>query len=117
MNAKKFKHQNETYAKDQPEYHPLPVLKITVPRLELEDPEGHVIFCMGLTFWERIRVLFLGQIWCSLMTYGHLTPSYHSTNRKDCYSIPYDSVSWKQKLNDFLNYGAMIYYQEKIKIT
>ena len=81
MKALKFKDQNTVFAEDQPEYTPLPALKI-------EGNEGHVVFCMGLSFWERIRVLFLGKIWVSLMTFNKpLTPSFFSTNKKNCYSF------------------------------
>ena len=106
MIAKKYKHQNVVYAKNQPEYTPMPVLKITVPRLELKDPSGHVVFCIGLTYWERIRVLFLGHIWCSLMTFDNLTPSYHSTYKRDVY---YHSDF--DKFQRFIDLGAIIYFK------
>ena len=98
MKAKEFKYQNTVFAEGQPEYTPLPALK-------LEGKEGHVIFCMGLTFWERIRVLFLGKIWVSLMTFNKpLTPSYFSTKRKNVFSHPDDNKSVMQKIKDvFLN--------------
>ncbi|MEE9451072.1 MAG: hypothetical protein V3V72_13565 [Ignavibacteriaceae bacterium] len=87
MKALNFKHQTVVFAEDQPGYLPLPALK-------LEGKEGYVIFCRGLTFWERLRVLFLGKIWVSLMTFNKpLTPSFLSTNRKDCYSHPDDKTS------------------------
>ena len=101
MEAKNFKHQNVVIAKDQPEYRPLPALRVTVPRLELMDPSGHVVFCMGLSFWERLRVLFLGRIWVSLMTFGVLTPSYLTTHRKEVYSIPEDALSIRAKIKAF----------------
>lgn len=75
MKAIKFKEQNVVYAKDQPEYLPLPAFK---------DEDGKVVFCMGLTFMERVRVLFTGIIWCSLLTFNKpLTPSYHTTKKSD----------------------------------
>jgi len=86
MKPIKFKHQNVTFAKDQPEYEPLPALK-------LDTPEGEVISCWGMSFKERIRVLFTGCIWVSLMSFNKpLTPSYVSTKRKDVYSHPDDKV-------------------------
>ena len=111
MKAKDFKHQNVVFAKDQPEYHPLPALKIQVPRLELKDPSGHVVFCMGLSFYERVKILFTGRIWVSLMTFGALTPSYHSVNRKDVYSIPSDEVPLRRKIKLFFDLGAILYWQ------
>ena len=110
MKAKDFKHQNVVFAKDQPEYKPLPALRVTVPHLKLGDPSGHVVFCMGLTFSERLRVLFLGKIWVSLMTFGALTPSYHTTHRREVYSIPSDEVSRLKKFKLFLDLGLIIYY-------
>ena len=87
MKALNFKHQTVVFAENQPQYTPLPALK-------LETKEGEVIFCMGLSFWERLRVLFLGKIWVSLMMFGNdLTPSFHSTRRKDVYSHPDDNKS------------------------
>ena len=109
MKAKDFKHQNVVFAKDQPEYKPLPALRETVPHLKLGDPSGHVVFCMGLSFWERVRVLFLGHIWVTLMTFGALTPSYCTTHRKEVYSIPEDKVSRLRKLRLFFDLGAIIY--------
>ena len=77
MKAQEFKEQNIVFAKDQPEYLPLPGHKI-------KNNEGEFIFCMGLSFMERVRVLFNGHIWCSLLTFnGPLTPSRYSTKKSD----------------------------------
>jgi len=62
MKAIEFKHQNSTYAKDQPEYLPLPSLKI-------EGKEGHVVSCWQMSFKERLKVLFTGKIWLDLLPY------------------------------------------------
>lgn len=109
MEAIEFKGQNVVIAKDQHQYRALPSLKIQVPRLELMDPDGHVIFCQRLCFRERIKVLFTGKIWVSLMTFGKLTPSYLSTRRKDMFSLNWDSVPMKEKFRIFINLGAIIY--------
>lgn len=75
MKATKFKEQNVTFAENQPEYTPLPAYK---------DPGGEVVFCMGPSFTERVRVLFTGKIWVSLLTFNKpLTPSFHSTKKSD----------------------------------
>jgi len=80
MKPIEFKQQNTVFAKDQPEYGNLPALKI-------KSPEGEVISCWGLTFRERMRILFTGKIWVSLMSFNKpLTPSYLSTIRKDVFS-------------------------------
>jgi hypothetical protein len=84
MKAKEFKEQNKVYttiyAKDQPQYQPLPGHKV-------KETEGRFIFCMGLSFMERVRVLFTGNIWVSLMTFNKpLTPSYFTTKKKDLFN-------------------------------
>lgn len=93
MKPVKFKHSNVTFAKDQPEYQPLPALK-------LDTPEGEVISCWQMSFKERVKVLFTGKIWVSLMSFNKpLTPSYISVNRKDVYSHPDDIVKKFLKFN------------------
>lgn len=62
MKPIKFKHQNITFAENQPEYGSLPALK-------LDTPEGHVITCWKLSFKERLRILFFGRdlrLWNSI---------------------------------------------------
>lgn len=72
-----FKEVNKIYAKDQPEYFPLPVF-------ESDAQGGEVTFCSYLTFKERLKVLFTGKIWVSLLTFGKpLTPSFLTINKKD----------------------------------
>ena len=75
-----FKHQNIVFAKDQPEYQQLPALK-------LDTPTGEVISCWKLTPKERIKIIFTGRIWLSLISFNKpLTLSFLSVNRKDVYS-------------------------------
>ena len=57
MKPIEFPEQNVVYAKDQPEYVPLPAYRTN---------DGEVVFCMSLSLTERLRVLFSGKIWCSL---------------------------------------------------
>ena len=77
MKPIEFKHQNIVFAKDQPDYQPLPALKIN-------SPQGEVITCWELSFKERLKVLFSGCIWLSLMTFNKpLTPTFLSVNRED----------------------------------
>jgi hypothetical protein len=84
MKPVEFKHQNVVFAKDQPEYQPLPALKI-------DSPQGEVVSCWQMTFKERIKVFVTGKIWLSLMSFNKpLTPSFMSVNRKDVYSRPTD---------------------------
>lgn len=78
MKPLKFKEQNCVYAENQPQYIPLPSHKV-------DEPEGRVIFCMGLSFWERLRILVFGKLWVSLYMFGKdLTPS-HFTTKKSYY--------------------------------
>lgn len=86
MTPAKFKHQNVVFAENQPEYMPLPALK-------LFDPQGTVVTCWKLSFTERIKLLFTGRVWLSLLTFNQpLTPSYMSVNRKDVYVHADDMV-------------------------
>ncbi len=81
MKPIEFKEQNCVYAKDQPEYLPLPVHKANTE-------QGEVIFCMHLSFKERLKLLITGKLWCSLLTFNKpLTPSFFSVNKKDLFTI------------------------------
>ncbi len=80
MKPLEFKEQNCTFAANQPQYRPLPAHKI-------DEPEGRVIFCMGLTLWERLRILVFGKIWISLLMFGKpLTPSHFTTKKSDYFT-------------------------------
>jgi hypothetical protein len=92
MKPTEFKWQNIVFAKDQPEYQPLPALK-------LDTSEGEVISCWKMTFWERIKVLITGRIWVSLLSFNKpLTPSFISVHRKEVFFVPEDSVKWYRKI-------------------
>ena len=63
-----FEGSNVVFAKDQPEYLPLPACKI-------EGQEGEVISIWKPTFQERIKILFGKNIAISLWTFNKpLTP-------------------------------------------
>jgi len=62
MKPIEFPEQNCVYAKDQPEYLPLPVHK---------TEDGTVISCWALTWRERLRVLLTGKMWWSVLTFNH----------------------------------------------
>ena len=92
MKPVEFKHQNIVFAKDQPEYQPLPALRI-------DSPEGEVVSCWKLSFKERIKIVFTGRVWLSLMSFNKpLTPSYLAVNRKEVYSHPDDNITLISKL-------------------
>lgn len=82
MKPVEFKEQNIVFAKDQRNQF------IPLPGYKAKNPEGDFIFCMGLSFRERLRVLFRGRIWVSLLTFnGPLTPSRFSTKKSDMLTI------------------------------
>lgn len=58
-----FPGHNTVYAKDQPEYLPLPVYK-------RPGAEGEVTSCWKMSFRERIKVLFTGKVYWSQWTFG-----------------------------------------------
>lgn len=55
-----FAEQNTTYAKDQPQYLPLPAHK---------DEMGVVTTCWALSWRDRIKLLFTGRLWLQQMTF------------------------------------------------
>lgn len=57
-----FKQVNKVYAKDQPQYLPLPVY-------EDELQGGRVFHCWKLNFKERITILFTGRIWINVLNF------------------------------------------------
>lgn len=92
MKPVEFKHQNIVFAKDQPEYQPLPALRI-------DSLEGEVVSCWKLSFKERVKIIFTGRVWLSLMSFNKpLTPSYLAVNRKEVYSHPDDSITLISKI-------------------
>lgn len=80
MKPKQFKEANITFAKDQPEYQPLPAFRN-------ESTQGEVITCWELSFKERLRILFKGEIWLSMLTFNKpLTPSFLTTKKSEVLS-------------------------------
>lgn len=59
-----FPEQNIIYAKDQPQYQPLPAYRA------LHDPEGRVVCCWRLTWVDRLRVLCTGVVWHQVLTFN-----------------------------------------------
>lgn len=57
-----FPEQNGVIAKHQPQYIPMPVHFTN-------DPEGRLVCCWQLGFFERIHVLFSGKIWHQIKTF------------------------------------------------
>lgn len=80
MKPKQFKEANIIFAKDQPEYKPLPAFKSNTPN-------GEVITCWNLSLKERLRILLKGEVWLCLTTFNHpLTPSFMTTQKSEVLS-------------------------------
>jgi hypothetical protein len=54
--------EDAIYAKDQPEYIPLPAHRVA-------DSRGTVVTRWRVSFAERLRILFYGDIWLTLLTF------------------------------------------------
>lgn len=75
MDPVHFPESNFTYAKDQPQYRPLPCHR---------DAEGTIVTCWRLSFTERMRVLLTGKLWINVMTFNKpLQPMLPTTEKKD----------------------------------
>ena len=61
MKPVKFNGATVTYAKNQPEYIPLPVHK---------DSEGIVTSCWKFSFMERLKVLFGARLYWQQLTFN-----------------------------------------------
>lgn len=64
MKSVKFDWCNCTYAEAQEQY-------LNLPAYRAPGKEGLVTSCWGLTFWERIRILFEGKFYLTMLTFGH----------------------------------------------
>lgn len=77
MKPIKFPEQNITFAENQPEYLPLPAFRN-------DSPKGEVISCWQLSWKERLRILWTGKLWVSLLSFNKpLTPSFFTTKKSD----------------------------------
>lgn len=65
MTISAFKEHNTVYAKDQPEYLPLPAFKFR------NDNTGRIVFCWNLSWRERLAVLFSGRVWQQVLTFNN----------------------------------------------
>ncbi len=75
MTPVEFPEQNVVFAKDQPEYLPLPAY-VT------DDSARTVISCWRFTWRERLKVFFGAPLWIRSMTFGGpLQPLLPEVNR------------------------------------
>lgn len=80
MKAINFEDANVNFAEKQDEYSTLPALRIG-------DEDDTIITCWGLSFKERVRVLFTGKIWMSELNFRRpLTPRYFSVDKNEMYT-------------------------------
>jgi hypothetical protein len=59
-----FPEQTVVFAKEQPEYRPLPAYRFQ------HDPTGSIVCCWKLNWRDRIKVLFTGKIWHHILTFN-----------------------------------------------
>jgi len=62
MNPVDFPGSNRIYAKDQPEYAPLPAFV---------DANGVAVTCWRATWRERFRIFFTGRVWAGQLTFNN----------------------------------------------
>lgn len=62
MQPIEFKEQNCVFAKDQPEYLPLPSHR--------SEDGSEVTSCWGLSWRERLCLVFTGRVYLTLLTFG-----------------------------------------------
>lgn len=68
-----FKERNILIAEDQEEY-------LTLPAHRTCNDHGEIIFCWEMPFWERLKFLFSGKLWHSVLTFNNsLQPQLIST--------------------------------------
>ena len=79
MKPIEFDGVNCVYAKDQPEYLPLPVRR---------SDDGKVLSCWRMNWWERVAVLLTGCVWLELWTFNNpLQPQRLMVRRNDEYAV------------------------------
>lgn len=78
MTPTQFTGSNITFAKDQPEYLPLPA--------HVSDYNGIVTSCWQLSLRERLKMLWTGRLWLQQMAFGKpLQPQKPSADRPTLY--------------------------------
>lgn len=92
MDLVTFPEVNRTYAKDQPEYRPLPCLA-------LNEPEGRIVFCWRANWHERLKILWTGELWHEVMTFNQkLQPQLVTVDNP----IIRPAQTWRQRITALL---------------
>jgi hypothetical protein len=87
-----FPEQNTVFAKDQPQYRPLPCHRY------LGDSRGRIVFCWELGWYDRLRVLFSGLLWHEVLTFNQpLQPQLMLTTKPDFSYVNAGSFEPQQK--------------------
>ena len=63
MKIVEFPEATTVYAKDQPQYLPLPAHRFG-------DADGRIACCWRLSWRERLQILFTGRIWHQVLTFN-----------------------------------------------
>lgn len=63
MKCVEFKEQNVVFGKGHPEYLPLPAHKFR------NSSSGQMVCCWGMSWKERLTVMFTGKIWHQVLTF------------------------------------------------
>lgn len=58
-----FHEQTVVYAKNQPEYRPLPAY-------QYRDAQGTIVCCWRLSIRDRMRLLLTGRLWHTILTFN-----------------------------------------------
>ena len=78
MKIMEFKQQTDIIGENQPQYLPLPAY------INREDDWRPITSCWGLSFIERVKLLFTGRVYFQLCTFGNkIQPQKASTKISD----------------------------------
>lgn len=78
MKIVEFPEQTVVFAKNQPEYLPLPAHRFR------DDAQGRIACCWSMTWRERFIALFRGKVWHEILTFNQpLQPQLLSMDKPD----------------------------------
>lgn len=84
MTPASFPESNVVFAKDQPEYLPLPAA------VHPQDPQGTTTFCWQLSWRERWMLLWRGKLWHTVLTFkSNLQPQLLSVDKPEFGLVSY----------------------------
>jgi hypothetical protein len=78
MNLVEFPEQTTVFAKDQPEYLPLPA------HVYPNDVEGRITCCWSLSWRDRFRLMLTGLLWHQVLTFNRpLQPQFLTVDKRE----------------------------------